>query len=137
MICKRCGEEITPYVVIMDRGPNYAKEICPSCESWIKWLPKPENEKRRRNGSKYTPESLEIYCCELCRRRRDQLGKRGTLHIHHKDGNYKNDVPDNLLVLCTSCHELVHLHKKSVNGEYGIMFTDESMQEIDYKEVPF
>jgi hypothetical protein len=131
MLCKRCGENVEPFFTLMESGPNYAKNTCPLCDCFLGWVKKPENEKRRTRGSKYKPHSLGKEYCELCRRKRGQLGKRGTLHIHHKDCDYTNDVPENLLVLCTSCHELVHLHKKTVNGEYGNMFTDETMTEVN------
>jgi len=29
-------------------------------------------------------------------------------HIHHKDGNPKNDDSDNLVLLCRDCHEKIH-----------------------------
>ena len=33
------------------------------------------------------------------------------LHVHHKDGNHKNDEPDNLIVLCNRCHNHLHYGK--------------------------
>jgi hypothetical protein len=29
-------------------------------------------------------------------------------HIHHKDGNWENDDPDNLILLCQDCHNRLH-----------------------------
>jgi len=31
-----------------------------------------------------------------------------TPHLHHKDGNKKNNSKDNLIVLCSSCHAYIH-----------------------------
>ena len=43
---------------------------------------------------------------------KDELGiriERSPLgHIHHKDGNNKNDSPDNLILLCINCHFRTH-----------------------------
>ena len=34
--------------------------------------------------------------------------KQGVVHIHHRDGNHSNDVPDNRVPLCASCHRMAH-----------------------------
>lgn len=141
MICKRCGEEIEPHSQIGPFGQNYGKQTCPLCGCFIKWLPKPENKGKRPRGSKYTPEDLGIDFCELCRRKRHQLGRYETLHIHHKDCRaLENDVPENLLVVCSGCHQLIH-HNITLTKTYMVgqrkMFSGESKTEIDLNEVPF
>jgi predicted RNA-binding Zn-ribbon protein involved in translation (DUF1610 family) len=40
--------------------------------------------------------------CEIC----DKLSLLPI--IHHKDGNHKNNIPENKMILCWSCH--AHLH---------------------------
>lgn len=30
------------------------------------------------------------------------------LHVHHLDGDYRNNSPENLQTLCPSCHKLAH-----------------------------
>jgi len=30
-------------------------------------------------------------------------------HTHHRDGNHKNNNPDNLIYLCVSCHRKEHI----------------------------
>lgn len=40
--------------------------------------------------------------CQRCR-------SNGELHIHHRDGNHDNDVPENRQPLCPSCHSLAHV----------------------------
>lgn len=39
--------------------------------------------------------------CEICK-------KRQVHHEHHKDGNHKNNKPENLQYLCTLCHAEIH-----------------------------
>lgn len=41
--------------------------------------------------------------CAVC-------GKTEGLHIHHKDGNSKNNRIDNLTVLCGICHKKIHMN---------------------------
>src|SRR5699024_2997435 len=43
--------------------------------------------------------------CEMC------LSTKN-LDIHHKDENWQNNSPQNLQVLCRSCHTKVHRKKK-------------------------
>ena len=39
-----------------------------------------------------------------------------SLEIHHKDGIYLNNKPDNLIVLCPNCHSLTGNYKARGNG---------------------
>lgn len=141
MICKRCGKDVEPYSIIGPFGQNYGKQICPLCDCFFKWIKKPENEKKRTKGSKHTPESLGIEYCELCRRKRSQLGRYETLHIHHKDCTaLANDVPENIIVVCSGCHSTIH-HNITLTKTYldpsKKMFADEACTEIDFNEAPF
>lgn len=45
------------------------------------------------------------YTCERCGKRPE---KARALDVHHKDGNRQNNTPDNLIVLCRSCHNKEH-----------------------------
>lgn len=38
-------------------------------------------------------------------------------HIHHKDGNWKNDDLDNLVLLCWNCHRRIKPHGR--NAQWG------------------
>lgn len=40
--------------------------------------------------------------CSIC-------GSTEQIHIHHKDKNHKNNSPDNLVIVCNSCHQK-HYH---------------------------
>lgn len=42
--------------------------------------------------------------CEMC-------GKTGKTDVHHKDGNWMNNDPKNLVRLCRSCHLKAHDRK--------------------------
>lgn len=53
------------------------------------------------------------YTCQICS---DDLHNPKQCKIHHIDGNKHNSVPENLILLCTSCHALVHC-KKSVSDK--------------------
>lgn len=46
--------------------------------------------------------------CEICGLN-SWLGKKITFDEHHKDGNRKNNVEENRMILCPNCHRLEHL----------------------------
>lgn len=39
--------------------------------------------------------------CEMC-------GSKKNIDVHHIDGNYQNNTPENLMILCRSCHMKIH-----------------------------
>ena len=109
--CRKCQKDVDAITIEMpETSIHYAKAVCPSCNSFIDWLKKPENEGIRIQSSKFSPESLKIENCELCGRDASKLGKRSSLAVHHKipieEGG--KDTKDNLLVLCTACHRMAH-----------------------------
>ena len=112
-ICRRCGtdnEGQTIFVLTPDTPPHYGKELCYDCGHNMRWVKKPENEGKRTKGSKFGAFDFEYDGCELCRRTRIMLGEYECLEVHHKDVDYENDVRENVLLLCTFCHKLVHLN---------------------------
>jgi hypothetical protein len=45
--------------------------------------------------------------CEICGWGKiNQSTQKIPLQIHHIDGNYRNNAPDNLMLLCPNCHSL-------------------------------
>ncbi len=40
-----------------------------------------------------------------------QCGSTNCLDVHHKDYDYTNNEPDNLILLCRSCHTKLHREK--------------------------
>lgn len=45
--------------------------------------------------------------CELCGwKEQNALTKKIPIQVHHKDGNWKNNKSENLILLCPNCHSL-------------------------------
>lgn len=59
-----------------------------------------------RRWAKEKLKQLE-YCCERCGNKID-ASVRGTWAGHHKDHNSKNNIKENLEVLCKKCHQIEH-----------------------------
>ena len=64
-----------------------------------------------REVQTYTPEQSDLsreyrkacnYICQSCSV--DCRENTGLLHLHHRNGNPSNNVPENLSVLCVDCH---------------------------------
>ena len=57
------------------------------------------------------PDVLEAYAlirggrfCEICNVHDTPKSFRSTIHLHHKDGNWKNYKLQNLIFVCSKCH---------------------------------
>jgi 5-methylcytosine-specific restriction endonuclease McrA len=44
------------------------------------------------------------YRCAICRAPGPQRGGTAELEVHHRDGNWRNNEPWNLITLCHNCH---------------------------------
>ncbi len=47
--------------------------------------------------------------CETC-------GKTGRMHVHHRDHDWSNNSPSNLMTLCASCHRRAHSPNYTATG---------------------
>jgi hypothetical protein len=72
------------------------------------WLTKEKSSQTYRNAHVTAKKINELILqrteCEIC-------GKVGKLDVHHIDGDYQNNDPSNLMVLCRSCHNKEHKKK--------------------------
>jgi hypothetical protein len=68
-----------------------------------------EKNPRFNNGwRQYHRMMADKSCCENC-------GRKYNLETHHKDGNNKNNNPDNLMKVCRRCHMLLDGRFKNLN----------------------
>lgn len=56
-------------------------------------------------------EKKNIILCELCNK---TISESNKIHIHHKDYNRKNNQKNNLMILCSKCHN-GKIHKCWIN----------------------
>lgn len=52
---------------------------------------------------------LDLNICQSCSVKRENTKR---MCVHHKDGNHRNNILSNLMVLCSDCHMKLHNDKK-------------------------
>jgi hypothetical protein len=109
--CKRCGAALE--FVKTPELPHYGKMVCVNseCGRCAYWVPKPDQDKARRPAAhRDLVKAFSRGYCELCLTREDQLRGGRVLEAHHvvefTDGG--SNERDNILIVCTGCHRLVH-----------------------------
>ena len=69
------------------------------------------------NIRKYLLEEANFTCSKCGWNEINKYTKLSPLHIHHKDGDWKNTKPKNLKVLCPNCHSLTKNYGSSNRGK--------------------
>ena len=59
--------------------------------------------------------TLHGYCCSICGIS-DWNGKPIVLELEHKDGNHKNNLIENLSLICPNCHSQTDTYKAKNKG---------------------
>jgi len=107
--CKNCKGKL-------NRGRKYCSGKCQQIyqrsEKIQNWLAGEFDGIRGKRGElskiirDYLLEATQ-YKCEVCGWSEiNKYSNKAPLQIHHIDGNYRNNKPENLQVLCPNCHSL-------------------------------
>lgn len=93
-------------------GQHYAELRCMDCGAHNGWVPKPEHEKPKRELG--TTNLATLYSkgyCELCLIKEARIPKGESMEGHHvleHERHHGNDERENIWVVCTACHKLIH-----------------------------
>jgi hypothetical protein len=113
--CKRCGSTDTTFVLLED-GMHWGKDQCAVCGAYKRWIPKPDDGRKREKASTSLAVKYGIEHCEMCLRRKDELPPPRVIFGHHviehQDGG--SNERSNIWGLCKHCHELVALVRRSI-----------------------
>lgn len=123
MFCRKCNKEVEPKFIKRPDIVHSGGELkCPICDLHFKWQKKDKNI-NKRTVSIYLVSDFNINYCQLCLRTKDRLGLNETLTRHHiieinpkyEDELKGEDTPDNIWIVCTHCHQLIHHTRTYLN----------------------
>ena len=115
--CPKCGQ-VEPVTHGEVNDVHGFKLRCPHCDQFVGWGGKmkaiKDDNGSRNLSSQWTAKRLNADHCEMCLRSKQLIGKGERLEVHHvkpiEDGG--EDLPQNIWVVCTSCHRLIHHQRK-------------------------
>ena len=114
MVCSNCGCDHAVYIETPELQ-HTGKMVCVNCDTFIKWV-HDQDKPLKRKVARLRP---EINYCEMCLQNEKDLPNKIVLHEHHileyqHRPELDND-PDNRLVLCSNCHNIIHAIRKMFN----------------------
>lgn len=108
--CAHCGQRMerrrNANGRLEDYGSFIRRKYC-SLECMRKGFVKQGDEKQHWSSAHHSARKLAYdvigkdKVCEVC-------GSTENLDVHHKDGNESNNVANNLMIVCRSCHNKLH-----------------------------
>ena len=103
------------------------KLYCLDCGKFIAWSGYKKQiaqNGERKFSSQWSAKRVGIDYCQICLRYKDDLGRSEHIETHHIiqvcDGG--EDELDNLMFLCTACHNLVHYQRTYLNRHLRPLF---------------
>lgn len=123
--CVNCGKEI------VDKNHTKRKYCCINCQLeyqqkvWEeKWLSGEISGFCETDNWGGIPDRIRTYLfkkydskCAVCGwGKRNEFTGRIPLEVEHIDGDYKNNRPDNLTLLCPNCHSLTKTYRGANRG---------------------
>lgn len=132
--CPHCGSDQV-YQTAMPTGVHHARIDCGKCRRFIGWVRKPENEKtkHREKDQKTLLSKYSHGFCEMCGILDEYVPNNECLVAHHVNeyGNNGNTERENIWILCSRCHALVHhertyVSKHLLSGKCHDLFSQSS-----------
>lgn len=126
LVCTGCQQTDGLRIVLMAKGPAWAKIVCDHCdERYVRWAPKPDKKRPNRNPKSTGLLNVirdawgeePLYCKTCLRDERylpDDVWMVAHHVIEHQDGGA--DTASNLEPHCNECHGLIHWRRKTVHG---------------------
>lgn len=84
---------------------KYRKNNLELCRERTRINQRKLNNKKRFGGLRFEVLERDNYECQMCNK---DISKSNMSCIHHKDENKTNNVMENMISLCKSCHSKLH-----------------------------
>jgi len=114
--CEKCDQEFSDTAYKIKNGRRFCSYICSNS---FKRILDPESYSYNHRTARMIFTTLKhIDKCEICGIKQSIKihNNKHELIIHHRDGNMKNNVIDNLQVMCRQCHSRHHFTKQFPSG---------------------
>lgn len=122
--CRNCGSRI-----IYDTNQSAGKYCDNKCQ--MEYQFKTVTVPKILEGKCKEPRTLKRFIlhtvgnnCSICNLKPEWNGKPLELHLDHIDGNRKNNIPDNLRLLCPNCHSQTETYSGKNHKQSGQRVTD-------------
>lgn len=132
--CRACQCAMPTAIKLEEKGIHHARLVCSGCGVYIRFLPKPGQEKKRRPAAaRNLVREFSRGFCEMCTRRERDLPPGQCLEAHHvvpyspdEAATLGFDEPgdntrENIQIVCTGCHRLIDWARTYVRTHYGRM----------------
>ena len=112
--CEYCNQEFLTTPSRIKKGNRFCSYICSSNSRSRKTDNKDTYTYNHRIARQTVDILKHIDKCEICGIKPiiKVHNDKDELLVHHKDGNQKNNLIDNLQVICRRCHSRYHINKK-------------------------
>lgn len=112
--CRNCYSTGPHIETVMTTGKHYAKLTC-ACGTFIRWMPKPNPDRVTRPAKhRDLVQKFSEGICQICHMEEKYLFRGESLEAHHIkefiDGG--ESTRENILIVCTTCHEGIHRRRK-------------------------
>lgn len=97
------------------------KKLCPECHALMDASEFAKHRRAHFDSRRERPKAMSrlkwpqirAQILERDGRRCVECLKTTALEVHHRDGDWRNNDPSNLIVLCNDCHDQAHRQMKT------------------------
>jgi len=117
-LCKSCGKQISNRNIYCDNKCQASFQYKTYIEKWKEGLEDGMSGQTSISShiKKYIFEKYNSKCCKCGWNKTNPHTGNIPLEVEHVDGNHKNNLEENLKLLCPSCHSLTATYKGANRG---------------------
>lgn len=113
--CRVCGKKTK--TVYCSRECYGVEKSQKTLEDWLSGKTKYDTECLPVFIRKYVIEQANDSCTECSGKFYNKYTGKTVLQVHHKDGNWRNNAPENLTAMCPTCHAMTENYGSRNKGK--------------------